>query len=190
MAERKVTALVDCGASVTVISPDFSYALERMAEQGLIQKKDRPYQAGDLRQAFIVVVATDDPKTNEAVASAAKAQGALVNVADAPHLSSFVFPAVVRQGELTLAISTSGLSPALAKRMRLELEESFLPHYKDLLPLLSEVRRELKEKSIQVSPEVWQTCINQDVLELLKAGDFKGAKKKVMSLIAESEGEE
>lgn len=147
VAERKVESLVEGGARVTVISPTLTPGLRRRAEEGSVKVVPRPYQRGDLAEALLVIAATDDAQVNRGVAAEARKRGILVNVVDAPRLSSFIVPSVVRRGNLQVAISTGGRSPALAKRLREELERSFPPEYASLVRLAGQVRRQLRRKS-------------------------------------------
>src|SRR4030042_230398 len=126
VAERKVEMLLEHETSVTVISPELSPKLQHLADQGAIKTITRNYQKGDLKGAFLVIAATDDPSVNAAVAGQARKQRALVNVVDDPRASDFIVPSMVRRGDITIAISTAGKSPALARKLR-SLLEATLP---------------------------------------------------------------
>lgn len=177
VALRKVKMLLDCGANVTVISPKFLPELYRLAENEDIHLIHRDYEIGDLEDATIVIAATDGKKINQRVADEAKTIGALVNVVDDLDHSEFIVPAFFRRGELTIAVSTSGMSPALAKKIRTILEQIFGEEYASLLSLVKEVRSELKLKGKEVSLDTWQEAIDLDLLiGLLIAGQRKEAK--------------
>jgi precorrin-2 dehydrogenase/sirohydrochlorin ferrochelatase len=143
VAARKVAGLIEAGAHVTVISPALVPELETLAEAGRIIFIDRHYRRGDLVGAFLVIAATDDPAANQAVWREAERRGCLVNVVDDPAHSNFILPAVVRRGDVSVAVSTGGASPALARRLRERLETLVGPEYGELADLLAELRPQL-----------------------------------------------
>jgi len=171
VAERKIGILLEHQASVTVISPTLSQGLQHLAEQGAIQTIIRNYQAGDLEEAFLVIAATDDTCINTAIADQRGKQRALVNVVDNPEISDFIVPALVRRGDITIAISTAGKSPALARKIRAELEKNFGAEYATLVRLVNEVRSELKRRCVTVHGDDWQEVLDLDSLvEMIRAG--------------------
>jgi precorrin-2 dehydrogenase/sirohydrochlorin ferrochelatase len=129
VAERKIAALLESGARVTVIAPKATPRLLALAEGGEVRLLARPYGPGDLAGCRLAYVATDDPEVSRAVRAEATALGVWLNVADQPELCGFIAPAVVRRGDLTLAVSTGGASPALARWIRERLEADFGPEY-------------------------------------------------------------
>jgi len=133
VAERKVRALLESKASVTVVSPDVTPGLRDLAGAGGVRWEPRPYRPGDLDGARLVYAATDEPAVNAAVRVDANRAGIWVNVADEPEACDFLAPAVVRRGDLTIAVSTNGASPALARRIREQLEAEFGPEYAEAL---------------------------------------------------------
>ncbi len=122
VAERKVLSLIAAGASVTVISPALTKGLREMKSKGSITHRGRAYRKGDVRGAFLVIAATDSEETNRLIASEASG---LVNVVDVPKLCNFIAPSVVRRGSFVIAVSTSGVSPALSKSIRKELQSLY-----------------------------------------------------------------
>jgi precorrin-2 dehydrogenase/sirohydrochlorin ferrochelatase len=140
VAERKVESLLQATAQVTVISPTCTSQLRTWAADRVITLYERPYRPGDLRGFSVVFAATNDETVHEKIALEAKKAGVLLNVVDRPALCSFIVPAVISQGDLTLAISTGGASPALAKKIRQTLEQHFGPEYDLALRLLARVR--------------------------------------------------
>jgi len=138
---EKVEGLLACDAAVTLIAPAAVPELERYAAEGSIRWERRAYAgAGELEGAFLAIAATDDTDVNIAVYEHAEARAMLVNVVDVPPLCNFILPAIVRSGPLAIAISTAGASPALAKRMKREIEAQFGEPYARLAVLLNEVR--------------------------------------------------
>lgn len=181
VAERKVGMLLEHQASVTVISPTLSQGLQHHAEQGAIQAITRNYQTGDLKGAFLVIAATDDPSLNAAVAGQGRKQRALVNVVDDPRHSDFIVPAMVRRGDITIAISTAGKSPALARKLRSLLEAALPAEYASLVTLVSEVRQELAQRQSPVNSDVWQRCLDIDILvDMIKKGQLEKARQKLV----------
>jgi len=143
VAARKVAGLLAAGARVTVISPELSTEVESRAAERQITVLRRAYEPGDLSGAFLVIAATDDPPANAAVWEEARQLGCLINAVDDPAHSNFILPAVVRRGEVNLAISTGGASPTLARRLREQLETQVGPEYGDLAGLMAELRPEI-----------------------------------------------
>lgn len=137
---RKVRGLLACGAAVTLISPEATPELAAMAAEGRLVWLARGYQPGDLVDAFLVIAATDNETVQEQVHAEAEQANILVNVADVPKWCNFILPATVRRGDLAISISTAGKSPALAKRLRQELEKSFGPEYGLTLELMGALR--------------------------------------------------
>ena len=164
VALRKVKALVDHAACVEVISPELCPELDGMAKRGEVQVLCRDYEAGDLAGAVLVVVATDDGNLNARVAEEAKAAGVLTNTVDDPRHCDFIVPSYLRSGDVTIAISTGGKSPALARKIRTELEKDPATEYGLLATLVGEVRSELKRRGIAVSADDWQQALNLDKL--------------------------
>jgi siroheme synthase-like protein len=138
---EKVEGLLACDAAVTLIAPDAEPALAELAAEGSLDWQRREYAgAADLEGVFLVIAATDDTDVNIAVYEDAERRAMLVNVVDVPPLCNFILPAIVRNGPLAIAISTAGASPALAKRMKREIEAQFGEPYARLAVLLNEVR--------------------------------------------------
>ena len=180
VARRKVKALLEHGASVEVISPDLCFELKQLVESRTINVRNREYQAGDLKDAFVVIGATSDSETNIKVAAEAQENGLLVNVADDARSSNFVFSSYLRRGDVTVAVSTAGRSPALARRIRTKLEKDFGDEYASLAILVDEVRAEVKRQGIKVNGNSWQEALDLDLLvDLVRRGD----NEKVMGII-------
>ena len=184
-AERKAQGLLECGAEVTVISPQVTIVLADLASRGLIHWESREYEVGDLEGAFLAIAENETPKVYVEVAQEAERQGVLLNVVDVTHLCSFIAPAVVRRGEVTFAISTSGLSPALARRLREELSESPVLRWADMADMLSEVRLALRRKGVRPDPERWQECMDDELLDLFHSGRQVEAKERLLNMLQE-----
>jgi precorrin-2 dehydrogenase/sirohydrochlorin ferrochelatase len=149
LAQSKIESLLTAEAAVTVIAPESNAAIRELAESGALAWHERPYAPGDVAQGtFLVVTATDVPEVNRAVYLEATAKSVICNAVDDPPFCDFYFPSVVRRGDLQIAISTAGASPALAQRLRKELNAA-LPL--DLGPWLAELGN-LRREVLQLEP--------------------------------------
>jgi siroheme synthase-like protein len=169
VAERKVEGLLAAGAQVTVISPELTPALATLKKEGRLHHVARPYREGDLEGYEVAVAATDDRAANaEVAADGRSASGRIwVNAVDDPPNCDFILPSVIRRGDIVIAASTGGASPALARRLREELEAFLSEDYGPLSELLQEVRQELRSRGIAVDPEAWQRAIDGRLRALL-----------------------
>jgi precorrin-2 dehydrogenase/sirohydrochlorin ferrochelatase len=143
IAEVKIPGLLDSGAQVRVVAPAANDAFRSWATSGAIAYDAREFEAVDLDGVFLVIVATSSPSVNATVFNEARRRNILCNAVDDPENCDFYYPAVVRRGALQIAISTEGKSPALAQRLRQELEEQFGPEYAKWLDHLGQTRAEL-----------------------------------------------
>jgi siroheme synthase-like protein len=177
VALQKVKMLLHAGAKVSVVSPTPHPEIEKLYKGKAIQLLRRGYKTGDMKNARIAIACTDAREVNRKAADEAKKAGVLVNVADDPGRSTFITPSILKRGNLTLAVSTAGVSPALARKIRTKLEKSFGEEYTSLLSLIGEVRSKLKDKGYGVSPSTWQEALDLDSLvRLLRSGQRKKAK--------------
>lgn len=143
IAASKISSLIEAEANVTVVAPRASDELRRLAEDGKFRWLERSYEASDLDGVFLVIAATSDHAVNRAVFLDAQRFGILCNAVDDPPHCDFYFPAVVRRGDLQIAISTAGQSPALAQRLRREFEEIFDESAGDWVRFAGDLRREI-----------------------------------------------
>lgn len=184
-AEEKAERMVEDGARVTVVWWGESEAFERMVTDGRIELRRRRYEPGDLHGAFLALAATtDDLPLSEAIAGEAERERVLLNVVDVTRLCTWIYPAIVRRGDVTVAISTNGRSPAMARRLRMDIEDALPPVYGPLLDLLGEVRAELLERGVRPPAEAWQRAITGQLLEWLEAGDLTAARAWVTDYLA------
>jgi precorrin-2 dehydrogenase/sirohydrochlorin ferrochelatase len=185
VAARKVGALRRAGARPRVISPVLCDRLQRQVEAGEIDAVQRHYQAGDLAGVRLVIAATDDPATNEAVWREAQQVGCLVNVVDDPPRCNFYVPATVRRGALTLAVSTGGTSPLLARRIRKMLEDQFDAAYEAYVELLGDLRPWVQEQVVEPARRraLWESLLDSEVLELLQAGQAQAARQRAEQIV-------
>ncbi len=182
VALRKVRTLLEHGASVAVISSDLCSEMNKLADSGEIGVLQRSYQPGDLQDAVIAIAATNDTNTNLEVAKEARRKAVLVNMVDDPKDSDFIAPSYIRRGDVTIAISTGGRSPALARKIRTKLEGDFGDEYAPLALLINEVRAEVKRQRIKVNGKAWQEALDLDLMiDLLRRGDNGKAKAILLS---------
>jgi precorrin-2 dehydrogenase/sirohydrochlorin ferrochelatase len=173
VAERKVKSLLQCGAEIWIVSPEFASELEKLAGQNKINLIHRHYDTEDLQNCFLVVSAADDPSVNSRVADDCFARNIPVNVVDDPARCSFTVPSVLRRGSLCIAVSTGGNSPLLARKIREEMEELFGPEYARFLELMGEIRSKVIRDipDIQTRRMVFECLINSDILELIRRSE-------------------
>jgi len=148
IAEGKVEGLLSCQAAVVLVAPEVTEKIARWNDEDRLTWHARQFQPSDLEGAFLVVAATGVAAVNEQVFREAEARGILCNAVDEPERCHFYYPAIVRRGPLQIAISTGGLSPALASRLRAELEAQFGPEYERWLQKLGAMRRALFARRI------------------------------------------
>ncbi len=148
IGEPKIQSLLVAGANVRVIAPQAHQAVMDWARAGLIVWEPRAFLPNDLEGVFLVIAATASAELNQLVFNEAQRRNILCNAVDDPENCDFYFPAVVRRGHLQIAISTGGQSPALAQRLRRELEEQFTPDYADWLEELGENRKKLFDRDL------------------------------------------
>ena len=181
IAQGKIAALREAGAAITVISPDATDGIKRAAQRGHITFEQREYREGDLDGAFIAVAATNVWHVNRQIYEEAEQRGVLLNVVDDPDQCSFIAPSIVRRDPITLAVSTGGASPALARKLRETLAEAPALKWADLAGALGRARRVIKENRTVIDPTRWQCVITEDLLELVQSGDEDRAVDIILS---------
>ena len=176
VAAGKVTGLLAAGARVRIVSPTLSAALDELRAEGRIEYRRRTYEELDADGVALVMVATNDPVVNAQVAAACRRRRIWVNVADDPPNCDFILPSVIRRGKVTLAASTSGASPALARKLREELEDFLSEDFAALADLLGDVRTELQERGVSLDSARWQRAIDGRLRALLAQGRHEEAR--------------
>ena len=179
VALRKVAGLVEAGARVTVVSPSLTPALLRLAAEAPLRWQPREYAQGDAAGFTLVMVATDDRAVNAAVAAECRERGIWVNCADDPARCDFVLPSVLHRGAVTVAVSTGGRSPTMARLVREELD-ALLP--RDVAPLtevMADVRRALREVGVSLDAERWQQALDGELRSLVAAGRTTEARARL-----------
>lgn len=188
VAQRKARRLLECGAKVLVISPEITPGLKRLAAEKKILYNNKEVDHSDLRGAYLVIAATQDRKINSFVSAYCRKKGILINAVDSPAECNFILPAIVRRGSLTISISTDGISPALAKKIRQELEKKFGVEYAKLLRVLKYTRpRAIKKiKSAKARKVFFQKLLQPGILSLLKRNKEDLAKTRIAAYLSES----
>lgn len=180
VAERKIAGLLDVGANVAVISPDVTEKIARWSKERWVHLIARRYQAGDLAGYELVFIATNDNEVNAVAYNEARERGVWANAADDPAHCDFILPSVLRRGDLTVAVSSGGVSPALARTIREELEIHLSHEYEQLAKLASEARAELHKRSLNVPFETWRRALSGDVRQFLMRGEVARAKNQLL----------
>jgi siroheme synthase-like protein len=182
IALRKVKDLLEHCADITVVSPYTCKGIDELSAQGKIRVLKRKYQMGDLEGSYLAVVATGDRSLNKKVVNEAKEKKVLLNIVDDPELSDFIVPSVLHRGDVSIAVSTGGRSPALARKIRAGLEFYFADEYSALALLVNGVRTELKQKGIKLSGDAWQDALDLDtMIDLLRKGDQSRARSLLLN---------
>lgn len=186
-ALRKVRALLQAGARVTVVAPELAPALERLAAAGTIAVRTRCWTPADTAGAFLVVTCAGDPAVNAAAAAFAAGQGALVCRADCPEAGDLHLLATVRRGPLTLAVGSDGLAPALTQAVRRRLATQYGPEWAEYAALVAEARRQLRAAGL---PEpvrravLCRLCQTSELSGLATAARAAGAAAAVSTALA------
>jgi precorrin-2 dehydrogenase / sirohydrochlorin ferrochelatase len=183
VAERKVEGLLEVGANVTVISPAITDGLRELLTQGAIRYVAREYQTGDRAGYDMVFVATDNGEINAVISNEARSLRIWVNSADDPDHCDFILPAVIRRGDLVVAVSTGGVSPAVTRVIREEINEYFTTDYASFVRIAGEVRRELREKSVSPDAGAWNSALKGDFRRLIKEGRAVQAKDLLLETL-------
>jgi len=185
VAERKVASLLDAGGLVILVSPNVTPRLAAMATTELIHHLPRRYRRGDLRGAFLCVVATNDRRLQKQIWKEAKEQGVLANIADSTEACDFLVPSYFRRGDLLVSISTAGKSPALAKRIRRDLEGRFGREFEVLLEVLTSLRPRILEevKDPKRRRSILERTGDPDLLTLVRETDLESLPDRVWAYL-------
>lgn len=184
----KVEQLISVGAQVVLVAPDLPAELAEYFQTGQILLKRREFLETDLDDVWLVIGSSEDAETNRRIVRTAKQSRVFYNIVDVTHLCAFIYPAIVQQGSIQVAISTSGKSPALAQRLKNLLGEVIGPEYGALNDLLGRVRNRVLEQvpERRKRAELFQELVNAGLLELLRDGEVSGAERRAEDLINSS----
>ena len=187
VAERKVERLLDCAAVVTVVSERLSEALTRLREEGGLVHVCAAYDTAFLKDAFLVFGTTDDPRVNDRIFEDARRMGILVNIADDPAHCDFILPSLCEQGDLQIAVSTGGKSPALARRVREDVEALYGPEYAIYLMVLGELRKKVvaRGRPSDDNKRIFEAVVASSILDLIRTGDRAAVRQLLFDLAGE-----
>ena len=185
VAEDKISKLQAAGAQISVISPEATPAIRDSARKGQLEWRVREYQPGDLSGAFLSIAATNRWEVNHRIFQEAEELGTLLNVVDDPAQCTFIAPSIVHRGLVTLAISTGGASPALARKLREALTDAPALQWADLAGVLGQVRKEVRKRGVAIDRQRWQCCLTPDLLQLAQSGREDEAVASLLSSLTE-----
>ena len=209
VADEKLGKLVEHGADVTIVAPDLIAPVRGFVDRGQAKWESREFRAGDTAGYFLVMVATDNGAVNRTVADEARASKILVNAADDAANCDFILPSLVRRGEIALASSTGGTSPAMARWLRERLEEFMSDDVVALADLLADVRRQVragdrecagkctlaetpppllcKDCPNHIPADRWQEAIDGELMALINLGDMEAAEARLVAALGRTE---
>lgn len=187
VAERKVKSLLLYGCEISIISPHLTAYLKELVVKKKIHHIPHESLNTLLDNVFMVIAATDDSTLNSQITSQSKERGILVNVVDEPSKCSFIMPSVVKRGDLQIAISTAGKSPALAKKIRKEMDSLFGQEYASFVELLGLLRSQLlsKQRPSSQNKTMFQQLVDSNLLELIREENWDGVKSTLISLLGD-----
>ncbi len=184
VGQRKAERLLECGARVTVVGRELTPGLEGLVREGRIGHIAADYAEDHLEGAFLVIGATDDRAVNDRIFRDARRRRVLANIVDDPGRCDFILPALCRQGELVITVATGGRSPALAKKLRKELEERYGPEYETLLKILGELRGRILDRGegSDENRRIFEALVDSDILERIRKGHWRKVEEAVKRL--------
>ena len=190
VAEGKIGRLLDSGAEIRVVSPDATPGIRQFVADGAVRWEQRSYRPGDLEGAFIAIAATNIREVNRRIFEEAEERGVMLNAVDDPPNCSFIAPAIVQRGPVTLAVSTGGVSPALARRLRESLQTSGDLAWADLSSVMAVARSHLREAGLlsTVDPQRWQCCITPQLLAMAQNGQQSEATETLLAGLTGDDG--
>jgi len=184
---RKVIGLLKCGAMVSVVSPNATERIIQLKAQKKILWHKRSYQSSDMQNRFLVIGATDNELLNHQIHNDAQNQKVLCNIADRPEICNFILPAVVQQGDLVITVSTNGKSPAFAKRLRKELQQTYGKEYERFLELMGVIRKKLLNEAHEPEAHkpLFEALIDGDLVTAIKNNDIKTIDRLLNNVLGE-----
>lgn len=187
VAERKIEVLLDCGAKINIVSNELTDKLKNLVEVYGIRHLNEEFSKKHLEGVFLVIAATDDKQLNHKISKIAKKMGLLINAVDQLPDCNFIVPSIVKRGDLLIAISTSGKSPALAQKIRKQLDTQFGSEYKAFLVLMGRVRKEMLSKGLsqEENSRIFHEIVESDVLEALLRDNLKRVESTLRRILPE-----
>ena len=190
VAEGKISRLLDSGADICVVSPDATPGIRQFVADGNVRWEQRKYEKGDLDGAFIAIAATNVREVNRRIFEEAEERGVMLNAVDDPPNCSFIAPSIVQRGPVTVAISTGGVSPALARKLRESLQTSDALAWADLSSVMAVARSHLREAGLlsTIDPQRWQCCITPELLAITQDGQQSEAAEMLLAGLTGDDG--
>jgi precorrin-2 dehydrogenase/sirohydrochlorin ferrochelatase len=184
VAERKIERLLACGAQVAVVCRTLTPLLEEKKSANIIVHLDMDYEKEALRGAFVVIGATDRDDVNAQVSQDARSLGMLVNIVDDPAKCNFILPSLVQRGDLSIAVSTGGKSPALARKIREDLQRRYGPEYESVLAIMGSIRKRIlaQGQSSQANRAVFEALVSSDILQAIRDGNRNRIKQIILDV--------
>ena len=188
VAVRKIESLLQSRARIRVVSPEARGKISALAAVGAIEWLRREYRGGDLEGVFLVFAATSQPAVQQQIAEQAKKAGVLLNSADSPDQCDFQVPAKIRRGDLLIAVSTGGASPALSAQIKHRLYLEFGPEYGDLVELLARIRRHVVDRSglSETNKELFEKLLEEPLAEMIRAGQWEKIRSRLEAILPET----
>jgi precorrin-2 dehydrogenase/sirohydrochlorin ferrochelatase len=185
VGERKVKTLLACGAEVRLVSPDLTPGLEEEVRRGRVRLEAAEFAPSQLEGVFLVIGATDDSEVNRLISAEARSRNLLCNIVDRPGECNFILPSVLSRGDLTVAVSTGGRSPALAKKIRQDLENLFPDSYVNYLELLGRIREYVLSRGgpQEENQRVFEELVHSPLLEWLQQGDREALRQVITTTV-------
>lgn len=184
VAERKAISLLECGAKVILVARTLTPTLREMRDAGRIEHRADDYKEGYVKGAFLVIGATDREDVNERVSRDARKRRIPVNIVDEPARCTFTVPSVFRRGDLQIAVSTGGKSPALARRVREDLEKRYGPEYETLLKIMGDLRGRIlaRETPWEDNRKLFESVLDSQILPYIRDGNADGVREIIRDL--------
>jgi precorrin-2 dehydrogenase/sirohydrochlorin ferrochelatase len=181
VAYQKMTNLVKAGAETTVVAPELNEDMTALKAESSFRHIEREYEAGDLDGYLLAFVATDDGAINSVVSAEARERGIWVNAVDDVPNCDFIMPGIATRGDITIAISTAGRSPALARKLRETVEEEFLTdEWLRMLDLCAEVRSDLRERGVILDADTWSAALDEPLRRMVAEDRMGQAKSRLL----------
>jgi precorrin-2 dehydrogenase/sirohydrochlorin ferrochelatase len=176
VAQRKVETLLEFGAIIHIVSRELTHKLKKLVETNEVQYVGKAFRVEQLDGAFLVIAATDDKRLNHHVSESARKRHLLINAVDQPSDCNFIVPSIVNRGGLLVAVSTSGKSPALAMKIRKQLEVQFGTEYEIFLVLMDRLRKEILALGLpqEENSRLFHEIVNSDILKFIAQDNLEG----------------
>lgn len=187
MALQKIPALLEGGARVHVVSPEGEPQFKRLARGGKIRWSRRPYRSSDMKGARLVIAATDDPVLQKRISAQARRLGIWANVVDVPPLCDFIAPAIVKRGDIQIAISTGGAAPALAKHLRRTLESAIGPEHEAFVNMVKALRPRILKLPKPKRLSLWECIASEGYLKIIRRRGIAKARQELLKWIQQAE---